>query len=403
VISPLPLHRPLPLARKRGPGARLLDAPLGWSAVARALLLQGFLLPFLMLSFFESSWFLLRPELAPYFSVADLATYNAFIGAVTLYGTVLFAVGLYMRGHQPGSVLYQLLVAVFACLWPIGAGYYFGLHISGMIAAFLAASVLAVVLLDRWVALVGVLTGVLGAVVLSALEQARLVRHAPLLLEAPFDAQGLQGSWFWGVGASVFLASLLVIFLVDQLVRKEREYARLLRGLAVTDALTGAANRRHFIDSLERELQRAQRFAFPVSIVLLDIDHFKRVNDTQGHHVGDEVLVGVVARLAERLRDSDMLARYGGEEFVLLLSHLGIEGATEAAERLRAILADAPLRIGELELPITASFGVASAEPDQGLDVVRLLRRADAAMYAAKAAGRDRVRPWSPDDEDTAE
>jgi diguanylate cyclase (GGDEF)-like protein len=260
-----------------------------------------------------------------------------------------------------------------------------------------------VVLLDRWVALVGVLTGVLGAVVLSALEQARLVRHAPLLLEAPFDAQGLQGSWFWGVGASVFLASLLVIFLVDQLVRKEREYARLLRGLAVTDALTGAANRRHFIDSLERELQRAQRFAFPVSIVLLDIDHFKRVNDTQGHHVGDEVLVGVVARLAERLRDSDMLARYGGEEFVLLLSHLGIEGATEAAERLRAILADAPLRIGELELPITASFGVASAEPDQGLDVVRLLRRADAAMYAAKAAGRDRVRPWSPDDEDTAE
>ena len=387
-------------ARPRG--ARLLDAPLGWSAVSRALLLQGFLLPFLMLSFFESTWFMLRPELAPYFSISDLATYNAFIGAVTLYGTVLFAVGLYMRSHQPGSTLYQLLVAVFACAWPIGAGYYFGLHISGMIAAFLAASVLAVVLLDRWVALVGVLCGVTGAVVLSALEQARLVRHAPLLQSAPFGAQGLEGSWFWGVGASVFMACLLVIVLVDQLVRKERAYARLLRSLAVTDALTGAANRRHFIDSLERELQRAKRFSFPVGLVLLDIDRFKRVNDTLGHGVGDEVLVRVVELLSAQLRESDLLARYGGEEFVLLLSHLGPEGAQDAAERLRAILSDNPLRVGERELRVTASFGVASLEVGEDLDVGALLRRADAAMYRAKRAGRDRVVAWSEDDEDTS-
>ncbi len=382
-------------APKRVGAARLLDSPLGWSAVSRALLLQGFLLPFLMLSFFESTWFLLRPEQAPYFSVGELAAYNALIGALTLYGTILFAVGLYLRVHQPGSLLYQLLVAIFACIWPICTGYYYGLHISGMVAAFLATSVLAVVLLDRWVALVGVLAGVLGAVGLSVLEQARLVRHAPLLRSAPFDAQGLEGSWYWGMGVPVFLAALLVILLVDQLVRKERAYTRLLRELAVTDALTGASNRRFFIDSLERELQRAARFGFPVSVVLLDIDHFKAVNDTLGHIAGDRVLQQVVKRLAGALRDSDLLARYGGEEFVILLSHLTLEQAGEAAARFRRALVDQPFLIDDAEHVVTASFGVACSTPELGLGVQGLLRRADAAMYLAKGAGRDRVERWS--------
>ncbi len=390
--------------RGRPPGTvRLLDAPLGWHAVTRALLLQGCLLPFLMLAFFESTWFLVRPELAPYLSMADLATYNALIGAVTLYGTLLFAVGLYLRDQRPDSRLYQLLVSVFACLWPIGAGYYFGLHISGMVAVFLAASVLAVVLLERRIALAGVLGGVLAALVLSAVEQARIVRHAPLLQSPPFDAQGLESSWFWSVGASVFMAALLVIALVDQLVRKERAHARLLRSLAVTDALTGAYNRRYFVDSLERELERAKRFRFPISVILLDIDHFKRVNDTLGHAVGDEVLVELVCRFQGQLRESDLLARYGGEEFVLLLSHLDEGSALVAAERLRGVLADAPFLVGEQAVPISASFGVATVDPDGDHSVSAVLRRADQAMYKAKDAGRDRVCILREDEEDTAE
>jgi diguanylate cyclase (GGDEF)-like protein len=378
-----------------GRGARLLDSPLGWTAVSRALLLQGFLLPFLMLSFFGSVWFLIQPELAPYLRAGELATFTTLIGALTLYGTILFAVGLYLRGHQPHSMLYQFLVAIFACLWPIAAGYYYGLHISGMVAAFLATSVLAVVLLDRWVAMVGVFAGVLGAVLISGLEQARVVRHAPLLRSAPFDASHLEHSWFWGIGVSVFLSALLVIFLVDQLVRKERAYARLLRELAVTDALTGAANRRHFIDALERELQRAGRFGFPVSVVLLDIDHFKRVNDSFGHPAGDEVLVQVVARLAAKLRESDLLARYGGEEFVVLLSHLGAVEARDAADRLRAVVSEEPLQVEGQRIPVTASFGVATVEPGETVGGRELLRRADSAMYWAKRAGRDRVCAWS--------
>jgi two-component system cell cycle response regulator len=182
---------------------------------------------------------------------------------------------------------------------------------------------------------------------------------------------------------------------VDQLVRKERAYTRLLRELAVTDALTGASNRRFFIDSLERELQRAARFGFPVSVVLLDIDHFKAVNDTLGHIAGDRVLQQVVKRLAGALRDSDLLARYGGEEFVILLSHLTLEQAGEAAARFRRALVDQPFLIDDAEHVVTASFGVACSTPELGLGVQGLLRRADAAMYLAKGAGRDRVERWS--------
>lgn len=389
-------------AEHPGAAARLLDSPLGWSAVARALLLQGFLLPFLMLSLFESSWFIVHPHLAPYLDQGELATFTAFIGAMTLYGTILFAVGIYLRSHRPTSRAYQVLVALFACVWPISAGYYYGLHISGLVASFLAVSVLAIILLDRWVALVGVLTGMVGALGLSLLEQARLVRHAPLLQDAPFGSEGLHGSWFWGVGMAVLLAAILVVLLVDQLVRKERAYAKLLRELAVTDPLTGAANRRHFLQSLDRELERAQRFGFPVSVVLLDIDHFKRVNDSLGHQAGDEVLKELVRRLTEALRESDLLARHGGEEFVLLLSHMDADGALRAAERFRKLLAEQPLQVEGKQLTITASFGVACREPGETLTGHRLVRRADRAMYQAKHGGRNRACGWQQVGQDTA-
>ena len=154
--------------------------------------------------------------------------------------------------------------------------------------------------------------------------------------------------------------------------------------LAATDGLTAIANRRTFEATLERELARAQRHAEPVSLVLLDIDHFKVLNDTHGHVAGDEVLRNVAAALACECREFDTAARYGGEEFAVILPGCTAAEALEAAERFRRIVAEAPG-----EVPITASAGVATF-PDHARDAEHLVRITDDALYSAKRSGRDR-------------
>jgi diguanylate cyclase (GGDEF)-like protein len=163
-----------------------------------------------------------------------------------------------------------------------------------------------------------------------------------------------------------------------------------LKQMAETDFLTGVLNRRSFYSAAERELSAARRYVRRLAVVMLDIDHFKAINDTHGHQVGDEVLKAVAATCRTACRDSDFLARYGGEEFVILLQETHAGEALEVAERLRTAIGRAPVVAGDLTVAVTASFGVATAGPETaGID--QLVRAADAALYRAKAAGRDRV------------
>jgi diguanylate cyclase (GGDEF)-like protein len=159
--------------------------------------------------------------------------------------------------------------------------------------------------------------------------------------------------------------------------------------LATVDGLTGIANRRHFFDIAGREVAVARRRETALAAVMLDIDHFKRINDTYGHQVGDDVICGVVDRLRSQSRDTDLLARYGGEEFVLLLPDAGSQ-AVETAERLRAEVAGIPVETRDGPVDVTISVGVAYLRPDDnGLDT--LLGRADECLYSAKESGRNRV------------
>ncbi|MCU1691282.1 MAG: diguanylate cyclase [Frankiales bacterium] len=155
--------------------------------------------------------------------------------------------------------------------------------------------------------------------------------------------------------------------------------------LAATDGLTKIANRRTFEATLEREVARATRSAEHLSLVMIDIDHFKRLNDEHGHQSGDEVLRNVAAALSCECRDFDTAARYGGEEFAVVLPGCGPEEAFDIAERLRRAVAAAPSSV-----PITASAGVATF-PGHAGDADTLVRAADDALYSSKNAGRDRT------------
>ncbi len=161
-----------------------------------------------------------------------------------------------------------------------------------------------------------------------------------------------------------------------------------LERLAQTDPLTSMPNRRHATDTLEREVQRSHRHALALSVVLLDLDHFKSINDRFGHQLGDRVLCAVAGTLRSSLRREDLAARWGGEEFIVVLPSTGLEAALECAERLRSAL-DA-IHVHPL-VRITASAGVAALRPAEGGD--ELIRRADVALYAAKAGGRNSVVP----------
>jgi two-component system cell cycle response regulator len=163
------------------------------------------------------------------------------------------------------------------------------------------------------------------------------------------------------------------------------------RRLATTDTLTGLLNRRAFLDAIERERARSDRHSFPLSVLLIDVDHFKRINDGRGHPAGDAVLRGIARILSNVARKSDFVARWGGEEFVVAFPQTSEAGARVAAERVRRAVAAEPQAApdGGPPISVTVSVGVASAEAPWCVD--RLVGNADAAMYAAKARGRNRV------------
>ena len=168
---------------------------------------------------------------------------------------------------------------------------------------------------------------------------------------------------------------------------------RRLEVLAHTDPLTAVLNRRALTERLNSELERVKRYETQVSLLLIDIDHFKRVNDSYGHLVGDDVLTDVGALLQSAVRSVDVVARYGGEEFVIALPETGLMGATVFAERIRELIEEHRFsHAGGSELHLTASVGVA-CYPSPGLETVEdLLATADQALYRAKAEGRNRVR-----------
>lgn len=171
----------------------------------------------------------------------------------------------------------------------------------------------------------------------------------------------------------------------------EAAYYEEIHRMAVTDGLTQAANKRAMDEFLEREMSRARRYNRNLAVLMMDIDHFKAVNDTHGHLIGDQVLRELVAVIRPRIRREELFARYGGEEFVVILPEADIQSARELAATLRALIEDHLIVLEGRTLRITVSIGVGQFQPDVHRSPQDLLKEADRNLYAAKAAGRNRV------------
>ena len=188
-----------------------------------------------------------------------------------------------------------------------------------------------------------------------------------------------------GIGRTVGRAVIFSDVTAQARLREE------LRRRSETDALTGVANRRRFHQALEIECMRYTRGHAPLSLLMIDLDNFKDVNDRYGHPAGDTVICSVAHLLVTTLRKTDLLARYGGEEFAALLPETRIEGALVIAERIRKMVEGRPVAADGECIRITVSVGVSSHTNDSEVNPQILLKKADLALYRAKTAGRNRV------------
>ncbi|MDR2014036.1 MAG: diguanylate cyclase [Azoarcus sp.] len=222
---------------------------------------------------------------------------------------------------------------------------------------------------------------------LDRVEELRTAAHPSYGEEIHFK----DGRWIERDFIPIHLHENLIGFLyIYRDISQRKRHARELWQLATSDPLTGIPNRRAFFENIERERARLTRYPGEAGVLMIDIDHFKQINDTHGHAAGDAVLCHIVRQSRKLLRESDMLARLGGEEFAVLLPQANDEGALGLAERIRKVLEDTPLIYNDIPIYVTASVGVTiMSHTDPNTD--KTLSRADHALYEAKRKGRNRV------------
>ena len=195
---------------------------------------------------------------------------------------------------------------------------------------------------------------------------------------------------------SELIARLKTALRVLELEKSLKDAYEKIRLLSITDKLTGCYNRTYMDEYLAKEIARATRYSRPVSLIMADIDHFKRVNDTHGHQAGDLILKNFVLSIRKGMRkDVDWIARYGGEEFLMVLPETEFESAMSSAERLRRIVSESVTSYDGKEIRITASFGVVGFNPSSRTKTIpweAIIEQADKALYQAKDEGRNRVR-----------
>lgn len=171
----------------------------------------------------------------------------------------------------------------------------------------------------------------------------------------------------------------------------EAQYHETVYSMVTKDGLTGVHNKRYFLETLDREIERAKRYGRCLALLLLDIDNFKQINDERGHLAGDEVLQELCRRVASVMRRDEVFARYGGEEFAMVMAETTPEGALQVAERVRRVVDDKLFTASNVEFSVTVSVGVAVTGPESHLERAALIEAADNKLYQAKQAGRNQV------------
>jgi diguanylate cyclase (GGDEF)-like protein len=365
---------------------------LNWRPVDKCLLTAALTLPFVVSYVALGRYLQGRPRVVPFLDPAFLGTLLDILVVVAAAWLLLLVAGLRLRRRSPKS---PLLVHATVQLYAVSNAFFIyciGPYTSPLWLVLLGAGMIGLLIFDRRPVLLGSLSLLIIVGGTTLLERVGRIPYAPLLARHPYTTEDRPAdSWMAYMGGVTFAATVIMWALFGYIIARWREQEARLRELSTVDGLTKVANRRHFMELFQQELERAERHETRLACVMIDLDHFKQINDRFGHLAGDQVLVAVAGVLRDRSRKADVVARYGGEEFALLLPETDAAGARLVAERYRQAIEQAPIPRDEGALKVTASIGVACYPSGATLRIDDLLREADAALYRAKRAGRNRV------------
>ena len=364
--------------------------PLDWSHIDRLILLAGMVC---LVPLFFGGVLALTLLLAPEWLNSRIAIPMFALHAGYLTVILLFVLLALKKRRLVSTwplfedvIIYSYVAVVFIQSWLSGTHYTTGMLLL-MVGAYMTSALADIRKVLRAYIVVVVIFAILGVA-----EASGKFAYAPIFAKSPYNADG-SPVWGWFAIHVTQVSALLVITYIGIMATKrwvERE--NLFREMSTIDGLTRLTNRRSFIERSQSEFARARRVPISgISCIMIDIDHFKKINDTLGHHAGDAVLVQTAALLLASARQYDEVGRYGGEEFAVLLPETSLEVATQVAERLREKIAAQSITVDGKPIRVTASFGVACF-PGEGVETINdLLKAADAALYKAKHAGRNRV------------
>lgn len=369
--------------------ARLLTPARGHTPAAHCLLCLAAGMPVFAWHWYAISGLLQQPGLAAVTRPAVLAGLNAAVLAALVMDAAL-ALWLWPRRHRPDALpLASTVVAVLHAATLCLIGIAFGPLTSPIACVTISALLVGLALLDRRATVIGFIVAITLLSLSDWLVLGDLQPYAPALVPGTFRGD-VPVAWWDRLRDYLFFLStasgvLLVIWLFGRLDRQRY----LLEELSRTDSLTGLSNRRHFMERLGVEQHRRDRYDLSFSVVFCDADHFKQVNDTYGHHAGDDVLREIGRLLGAGLRiPGDVAARLGGEEFALLLTDCREEEALGVCERLRRQLEAEEFCSDGQRFRVTMSLGVVECRAGSA---EAALKAADLNLYAAKKAGRNRV------------
>ena len=328
----------------------------------------------------------------PWFNQDQVAFHSVFFVCLALLTVVLLLVAHLAPQQHQDNVLYEYMGCLYFGVSHVYYGYCVGLLSLPVGVVLVGAPVVGFILLNRWPVAVAFVSSLLLLFGLSVATDLGVLPYAPV-------AQNLMGAdgrmatvWvisYWTLAMPHILFIFALAYYVLQRWRmREHEVTLLSR----TDALTGLVNRRHIMHLLDSEKADCEAKQQSLSVVMVDLDHFKRINDDWGHDVGDQALVCAAQALSRAVRQHDHVGRYGGEEFLVVLPGLDSNQAELLAERVRKAIAAVALELPKGKcLSLSASLGMSCCSVAQAVTVDHLIKQADLALYQAKDSGRDRL------------
>lgn len=369
--------------------------PLEWTAGTKAVLLLCFTLllhtQYFLWAYYQVSNY--APALnQTYVNTQYINDNLVYLNSILLMTLGILCLTVVLRKYYPNSEIHEHVATQYFALTMLMGGYAIGTLTMATGVVLAGAPVLGFILFNRRAVLGALIISIICHSVVSASSSLSIIPYAPVVERFQETDGALSRFWLEAMYYFVTPHLIAITVMAYHVLSRWRQRENEVRLLSLTDPLTLLSNRRSILSSLNQEYERSQRHGTSFSLLLVDLDHFKHVNDTWGHPAGDQVLVETAKALKDSVRLNDHVGRYGGEEFLVILPDTDTDGAYQLAERCRQRLEGLVINIPDAPtLKITASIGLFCNEIDRSTTAGQMLHHADVALYKAKESGRNQV------------